>query len=169
MGLIGTVRASGGAVGNAILATVLNDRFEAYVGPEIAAIALQNDLNPQELPQIIPAAILYNIHSPSGLENISGMTPSVQEALRVGVRTAYGHAYKIVFYITISFSVIALISSLFVRDATKYMTNHTQFVMSKNLTTHKRPHNFPGDECKTEGIHIENTAKSVKETAQGAG
>lgn len=35
MGLLGTFRAAGGGVGNAILDTIFEDRFNAYAGPEI--------------------------------------------------------------------------------------------------------------------------------------
>ena len=136
MGLLGSVRAAGGAVGNAILNTVLTNRFNLYVGPAVVDTALEHGLEPRYLPQIIPNTIEYNLGLPNNLTHIPGMTPAIVEALRVSVRESYGHAYKIVFYVTIPFTVVALVCSLFIEDPTRYMTNHTQFSMSKNVTTH---------------------------------
>ncbi len=65
MGIMGSTRAAGGAVGNAIFTTILNGRFGTCVGGEVAAAALSNGLNPRDLPQIIGAAIDYNVGVPN--------------------------------------------------------------------------------------------------------
>ena len=111
--------------------TVFEDRFTAYSGPAIAAAAVKSGLSLKDLPQIIPETIEYNVGVPGMLQDIPGITPAAREALRVAVRSAYGHAFRIVFYVTIPFSVIAICCSLFVEDPTTYMTNHVQFAMSK--------------------------------------
>ncbi|PVH72211.1 major facilitator superfamily transporter [Cadophora sp. DSE1049] len=138
IGVLGTARGSGSAVGSAILYTVLNTRFEHYVGPEVVPVALRNGLNPADLPRIIGGAITYNLEVPHSLEGINGMTPAIKEQLRVAVRSAYGHAFEIMFLVTIPFTVLALVAGLFSKDITAYMTNHTQYKMSKSLTTHHR-------------------------------
>lgn len=132
MGLLGTFRSAGGAVGNAIFNTIFANRFATYAGQSIAATALSNGLRASDLSEIIPATIEYNLGVPGVLEKIHGVTPAIQKALRLSVRSAYGHAFKIVFLVTLPFSVIALICALFVEDPTMYMTNHIQFAMSKD-------------------------------------
>ncbi|KAH8593865.1 major facilitator superfamily transporter [Bisporella sp. PMI_857] len=138
IGLLGTARGSGAAVGSAIFYTVFNTRFEHYVGSEVVQVALRNGLSPADLPKIIPGAITYNLDIPHSLEGINGMTPAIKEQLRVAVRSAYGHSFKMVFYVTIPFTVVALLCGFLVKDVTVYMTNHTQFRMSKSITTHHK-------------------------------
>ncbi|KAK2042030.1 major facilitator superfamily transporter [Colletotrichum somersetense] len=141
MGLIGTFRSGGGAVGNAIFNTVFQDNFRKFAADLVANAAISNGLNPADLDTIIPAAIEFNMGNPRALVNVRGITPEIQEALRTAVRAGAGHAFKIVFYVTIPFSVFAFLCSLVVEDPTAYMTNHIQFAMD-NQATSKRGRRF---------------------------
>ncbi|KAK2051904.1 major facilitator superfamily transporter [Colletotrichum caudatum] len=141
MGLIGTFRSGGGAVGNAIFNTVFQDNFRKFAADLVADAAIGKGLNPADLNTIIPAAIEFNMGNPRALVNVPGITPEIQEALRTAVRAGAGHAFKIVFYVTIPFSVFALLCSLVVEDPTAYMTNHIQFAMD-NQSTSKRGRRF---------------------------
>ncbi|KAH7344394.1 major facilitator superfamily transporter [Pyrenochaeta sp. MPI-SDFR-AT-0127] len=138
LGLLATARGAGSSVGSAIFYTVFNNRFEHYVGLEVAPVALRNGLNPADLPQIISGAITYNLDVPHSLDGINGITPAIKDLLREAVRSAYGHAFKMVFYVTIPFTVVALLCGFLAKDVTVYMTNHTQFRMSKSITTHHK-------------------------------
>ncbi|KAF4447937.1 hypothetical protein F53441_8596 [Fusarium austroafricanum] len=129
MGLLGTFRSAGGAVGNAIFNTIFQDKFRSYAGEEVSRAALSNGLKAEDLGQIIPASIQYNLGVPGALDQIPGMTSATEEILREAVRTAYGRAFQFVFYITIAFSVIAVIAALFIEDPTAFMTNHVQSAM----------------------------------------
>ncbi|KAF7554061.1 hypothetical protein G7Z17_g3158 [Cylindrodendrum hubeiense] len=129
MGLLGTFRSAGGAVGNAVFNTIFQDKFRSYAGQEISRAAIDSGLSTADLQAIIPETIEYNLGIPGTLIGIEGMTPAIQEVLRAAVRTAYGRAFQFVFYITIPFSVVALVCSLFVEDPTPYMTNHVQSAM----------------------------------------
>ncbi|KAK2757513.1 trichothecene efflux pump [Colletotrichum kahawae] len=154
MGLLGTFRSGGGAVGNAIFNTIFQEKFREFAGEEIAAAAISNGLNPADLGIIIPASIEYNLGNPRALLNVPSITPEIQEALKVAVRTAAGHAFKIVFYITIPFSVVALLCSLFVEDPTVYMTNHIQSAMDQDQMGPKRGKMMPSPEG--QGIEFDN-------------
>ncbi|KAK1446671.1 major facilitator superfamily transporter [Colletotrichum cuscutae] len=127
----------GGAVGNAIFNTIFQEKFREFAGEEIANAAISNGLNPSDLGIIIPAAIEFNLGNPLALVNVPGITPEIQDALREAVREGAGHALKIVFYITIPFSVIALICSLFIEDPTAYMTNHIQSAMGQEMAQNR--------------------------------
>jgi MFS family permease len=129
MGLLGTFRSGGGAVGNAIFNTIFENKFSAYVGGEIASAALKNGLSAQDIPEIITGAVEYNLGTPDVLDGIQGMTPAIEAALQTAVRGAYGHAFKITFLTTLAFTVAGLICGLFVEDPTLYMTNHVQSAM----------------------------------------
>ncbi|OBR11427.1 Trichothecene efflux pump [Colletotrichum higginsianum IMI 349063] len=138
MGLLGTFRSGGGAVGNALFNTIFQEKFREFAGEEVTNAAVSNGLNPADLGLIIPAAIQYNMGNPRALLNVPGITPEIQEALRVAVRAGAGHAFKIVFYVTIPFSVVALLCSLFVEDPTAYMTNHIQSAMDHDQAAPRR-------------------------------
>lgn len=133
VGLLGTFRATGGAVGNAIFNTIFNNRFNDLVGPEVMRAAIQSNLSVELAPALIPAAIEYNLGLPSnGLLQIAGVTPEIASALQAAVRQAYAGAFKLVFYCTIPFGVLALVGALFVEDSTRYMTNHVQQAMGES-------------------------------------
>jgi MFS family permease len=161
MGLLGTFRASGGAVGNAVFGTIFVNRFGTYSGPAISAAALSHGLRASDLPEIIPATIEYNLGVPGVLDQIPGMTQAIQAALRMSVRSAYGHAFKIVFYLTIPFSVIALFCALFVEDPTMYMTNHIQFAMNKDVFPMRTNENASDTKDTEKAIHVEQVLALV--------
>ncbi|KAM5349844.1 hypothetical protein ACJ41O_006349 [Fusarium nematophilum] len=154
MGLLGTFRSGGGAVGNAIFNTVFQDKFRTYAGSEISRAAISNGLSPDDLGAIIPGTIQHNLGVPGALDAIPGMTPAIQDALRVAVRTAYGRAFQFLFYITIPFSVVALVCSLFVEDPTAYMTNHVQSAMlPRGVVPAQVEANSSADEKGTSSYH----------------
>ncbi|KAK1975814.1 major facilitator superfamily transporter [Colletotrichum cereale] len=159
MGLIGTFRSGGGAVGNAIFNTVFQENFRQFAAETIADTAISKGLNPADLNLIIPAAIEFNMGNPRALLNVPGITPEIQEALKMAVRTGAGHAFKIVFYVTIPFSVLALLCTLFVEDPTAYMTNHIQSAMDSDPAVSKHDGRFNQSE---EGQVIEFVTRKIQ-------
>lgn len=158
MGLLGTFRGAGGAVGNAVFDTIFVDRFNNYGPAAIAETALSHGLKPGDLADIIPGTIEYNVGVPDALAGIPGITVAIQEALRMSVRSAYGHAFKIVFFVTIPFSVIAIICALFVEDPTKYMTNHVQFAMDKDVFTKRTGEGESSPKDAEDALHAEGSS-----------
>lgn len=165
MGLLGTFRGGGGAVGNAVFDTIFTNRFSSYGPAAIAETALSHGLNPQDLSEIIPGTIEYNVGVPDALSHIPGMTVLIQNALRVSVRGAYGHAFKIVFYVTIPFSVIALICAIFVEDPTIYMTNHVQFAMERKMFTKRTGEGVHDANDTGVAFHLEDSTGPVEKQA----
>ncbi|RSL84920.1 hypothetical protein CEP51_003641 [Fusarium floridanum] len=156
MGLLGTFRSAGGAVGNAIFNTVFQDKFRDFSADEITKAALSSGLNASDLGVIIPGTIAHNLGVPHSLDGIEGMTPAIVQTLRSAVRLAYGRAFQFVFYITIPFSVIALICSFWVEDPEPYMTNHVQSAMNNRLdekTVFK-------DGMSQDGVEVENVERA---------
>ncbi|GKT84255.1 major facilitator superfamily transporter [Colletotrichum tofieldiae] len=166
MGLLGTFRSGGGAVGNAIFNTIFQEKFREFAGEEVSSAAINNGLNPADLGLIIPAAIEFNMGNPRALLNVPGITPEIQEALRTAVRAGAGHAFKIVFYVTIPFSVVALLCTFFVEDPTAYMTNHIQSAMDHDQGVSRRgkrtmtPEEGQAIEFETRTVHVEPVGKN---------
>ncbi|KAK1569566.1 major facilitator superfamily transporter [Colletotrichum navitas] len=164
MGLIGTFRSAGGAVGNAIFNTVFQENFRKFAADTIANAAISNGLNPADLDLIIPAAIEFNAGNPRALLNVPGITPEIQEVLKTAVRSGAGHAFKIVFYGTIPFSIVAILCSLLVEDPTAYMTNHIQSAMddqsvSKRVIRFTQPEEGQVIEFETRKFQVEPAVK----------
>jgi hypothetical protein len=156
MGLLGTFRSAGGAVGNAIFNTVFQDKFRDFSGEEITKAALASGLNASDLGAIIPGTIAHNLGVPHSLDGIEGMTPAIAETLRSAVRLAYGRSFQFVFYITIPFSVTALICSFWVEDPEPYMTNHVQSAMNNRVDEKVGIK----DGLSQDGIEVENVERA---------
>lgn len=130
IGLLGTIRATGGAVGNSIFSTIFRHSSTSHAGKAIAGVAFSHGFSPKSLPELIPAVIEYNIGIPTnGLLEIPGVTPQLADTFQSALRNAYGQAFKLVFLCTIPFGALALLCAFFVEDSTQYMTNHIQLKM----------------------------------------
>ncbi|KIW90309.1 uncharacterized protein Z519_08953 [Cladophialophora bantiana CBS 173.52] len=145
-GLIGTFRSMGGSVGNAIFNTILQSVVGQDLGPAIAAAAVGEGFTPAGLDLLIPATIQTVVGVPGAFAGIPGATLTVQEAAITAARSVYAKAFRMVFYSTIPFGVIAIIIGCFIRDPSIYLTNHTAIhmeregIFSKEGTTHGHKH-----------------------------
>ena len=137
IGVLAAFRSAGGSLGVAILGTILNSAAEQRVGPSISKAALELNYPAADLPALIPAVYAYVTGTPDAFAGVPGITPAIVEATVHAFRHSYGQAFKVVFYSTIPFSVLAVIAVSFVRDSSQYLTNHTAVVMERNSTGKK--------------------------------
>ncbi|KAH7143502.1 fungal trichothecene efflux pump [Dactylonectria macrodidyma] len=163
MGLLGTFRSAGGATGNAIFNTIFRDKFRTFAGQEISKAALDSGLDLSNLGEIIPATITHNLGVPHSFDGIEGITPAIEDTLRLAVRLAYGRAFQFVFYLTIPFSAIAFICSLWIEDPMPYMTNHVQSAMQGRHGEEAKPKDSPSQEG-IEVVNVENTTAPEPKT-----
>lgn len=137
IGLLGAFRSFGGSVGNAILQAIKKSCLDQRLGPSIATAALQNGFDAADLQNLIPAVIGHAAGVPNAFAGIPNVTEAVMVATARAVHDAYVYAFQRVFYATIPFGVIALIASIFIADAGKFMTNHVSVRMEKNVLGRK--------------------------------
>ncbi|KAL4937901.1 hypothetical protein BDV06DRAFT_215544 [Aspergillus oleicola] len=108
-GVLGSLRALGGAVAQAVYVSVLDnklrDNIPKYVGPAATVAGL---------PQSSLPGFLEALSSSTSVDGIPGATDSVIAAAQAALKIAYSQSFRIVFYCTIPFSVILIISSCFV-------------------------------------------------------
>ena len=128
-GLIGTFRSAGGSVGNAIFSSILNSVASAQVPKRIAAAAISRGYDPDNLALLIPATINNALGVPDAFAGVPAMNPGLQVAVSRAFREAYAAAFQRVFWATIPFGVIAIICACFIKDPSKYLTNHTAVYM----------------------------------------
>ncbi len=123
-GVLGSLRALGGAVAQAVYVSVLNNELNKnmpkYVGP--AAIEAG-------LPESSLSALLEALTAGTGVESIPGATDNVVAAATAALKIAYSQSFRIVFYTTIPFSVLLIISSCFIPD----MKNFLHYDVAKRL------------------------------------
>ncbi|KAL4951852.1 fungal trichothecene efflux pump [Aspergillus filifer] len=142
-GVLGSLRALGGAVAQAVYTSVLdnklNDNIPKYVGP--AAISAG-------LPESSLPAFLEALSASTSAEGIPGATNSVIAAAQAALKIAYSQSFRILFYCTIPFSVILIISSCYVPN----MENFVHYNVARRLQ--ERPENT--SDIKTEVEMIEH-------------
>lgn len=132
VGLLGTFRSMGGSVGNAVFNTILRSVASEELPKQIAAAALTHGFK-GDLSLLIPAVIATGNGVPNALAAVQGATLPIEAATMLAFRDAYAQAFKMVFYSTVPFGVIALVASCFIKDATPYMTNHIHVHLVKDV------------------------------------
>ena len=138
VGIIGTFRAAGGSLGDAVFTTILSGAVNRVLGPRIAEAALSHGFKAANLELLIPAVINNAVGVPEAFANVPGITPAIEATTATALVSAYSYAFKIVFLSTIPFGVIGIIATLFISDASKYMTNHTAVFLEKNVLGRKQ-------------------------------
>lgn len=127
-------------MGNAIFTTILHGVVESHLAPQIAEAALASSLPAADLPQLIRAVIENAIGIPDAFSNINGVTEAVHATTARALKNVYVRSYRLVFYSTIPFGVLAVIAALMVRDPSPYLTNHVAVHMEKEVLGRERAH-----------------------------
>ena len=136
VGIIGAFRSFGGSVGNAIFGAIFRGVLDGQLAPRITEAATANGYDVTNLGILIPAVLEAGVGVPDAFAGVPGITSAIEIATLAAFKDAYAYAFKMVFYSTIPFGVIALIASLFIADATPYMTNHTSIEMERHVIGH---------------------------------
>ncbi|TPX10672.1 uncharacterized protein E0L32_008406 [Thyridium curvatum] len=115
-GVMGSLRALGGAVAQAMYVNVLNNKLgeniPAYVAPAATGAGL---------PASSLKALFAGIAASGDLSAVPGASPAVLAAVSAALRRAYQESFKIVFFCTIPFSVILIAASFIVPNMEKFL------------------------------------------------
>jgi hypothetical protein len=130
-GLIGTFRSAGGSVGIAIFGTILNGAVSSQLATGIANAGVENGATAAMLELLIPATINNAVGVPGAFASVPGITPAIEAAAAVAYKEAYAYAFRRVFWASIPFGIIAIIAACFIKDPSKYLTNHVAVRMEK--------------------------------------
>ena len=135
-GILGLSRCAGGAMGAAILSTIVNGKLTlpSYI---LEAVA------PYQLPAASAALPLFIAAFSSGeleiASSIPGITPEILSAAQSGFQYAYAYAFRIAYLATIPFGVAATIVGACVKDPSKYLTNHVAVHVQKTTLRSTKP------------------------------
>ncbi|KAJ5889403.1 hypothetical protein N7504_010213 [Penicillium tannophilum] len=125
-----SIRVVGGGIGYTIYYNVFISKFVPkatyYIGGAMEMYLNITDVEViTEVITLTGASLLDEIKEIPG---IAGNETAYQIVVEAG-QLAYAESYKYVYYVSIAFGVISIISACFLGNITKYMTNHVAVVM----------------------------------------
>ena len=133
VGLLGTFRSMGGSVGNAAFNAILRSVSNEELPKRIISAALAEGYK-GNLSALVGATIATGNGVPDAFSSLQAtITPRIEGAVMQAFSQAYAQAFRMVFYSTIPFGVIAVVAALFIKDSTPYMTNHTHVRLVKDV------------------------------------
>lgn len=139
IGLIGTFRSLGGAVGSVIFSSILNQIADKQVAKRIAETAVAAGVSAKTIPDLIEAVSLTLVGVPGQAATVPSVSASVFAKAVEAARLGYAYGFRITWLASIPFGVIAMACAVAVRDPSKYFTNHVEIHLEKEIGGHK-PH-----------------------------
>ncbi|KAL3444200.1 fungal trichothecene efflux pump [Aspergillus insuetus] len=119
-GVLGSLRALGGAIAQAVYVSVLDNELQknipAYVGPA----ATDAGLPESSITDLLSALSASSGTSSSGLDAVPGINDSIVAAATAAMKVAFSRSFRVVFFCTIPFSVVLIVSSCFVPNMGKF-------------------------------------------------
>ena len=140
-GLIGTFRSAGGSVGNAIFSTIMTSIVNDHLTTNIVTAAVGAGYPANNVGELIPAVIQNAAGAPNSFAGVPDVTNQVISATATAVKNTYAHAFRLVFYSTIPFGVIAFAVAWFVSDPSELLNNHVAVHQEREVLAeieHKR-------------------------------
>ena len=116
-GVLGSIRALGGAVSQALYVSILTNKVGTYMPEYVSPAAVKAGLPQSSLP-----ALFQGITAGS-FAKVPGITPEIIAVVSAQVKRAYISSFRIVFYATIPFGVLLIASAFFVPDMDKFLGN----------------------------------------------
>ena len=125
LGLLGSCRYLGGAIGSTLFNTILRARAPGCIKTRVLAA-----VEPLNFPLSLVAGLVAAITS-GKTAPLAAYPANIVAVARVAVRWGYSDALAYVWYASIPFCVIACAACLFVSDPSPYFTNHTAVVTTE--------------------------------------
>jgi hypothetical protein len=117
-GVLGSIRAAGGAIAQALYVAVLNNKVAFYTPKYVAPAVLAAGLPESSLQPLYAGITAGNFSA------VPDITPQITEIVSEQVTRAFISSFKIVFYVTIPFSVVLIIAACFVPNMEKFLSNN---------------------------------------------
>ena len=133
-GLLASIRSAGGSIAVAVYSTVLSNRLATTLPENVGPAATRAGLSASQVPALVQAV------TGGKLASFPGLTPEVKAAVAAVLPTAYSQAFKTVYLASLGFGGIAIIGSLFAKDAQKHL----------NDTVERKMHNAPREKGEKE-------------------
>ncbi|KAH8658641.1 fungal trichothecene efflux pump [Tricladium varicosporioides] len=127
-GVLGSIRAAGGVIAQALYVSVLNNKVAVYMPEYVTPAAVGAGLPASSLPSLYAGITAGNFTA------VPGITPAITASVGAAVTHAYISSFKIVFYVTVPFSALLILAACFVPNMEKFL----------GMNVAKRLQNMPG-------------------------
>lgn len=128
-GALGSIRALGGAVAQALYVSILNTKLAENLEAKVARPAVDAGLPSNSVPALLVAVPVGNFSS------VPGATETVLGVVRAGVQDSYVASFRVVFLATIPFGVLLVAFACLVPNMDKYLSGN----VAKRLQSTKGP------------------------------
>ncbi|KAK7191532.1 hypothetical protein DPSP01_011049 [Paraphaeosphaeria sporulosa] len=115
-GVLGSIRAIGGAVAQTVYVSILNNKIATYLPEFVAPAATNAGLPASSLPQLFAGITAGNFTA------VPGITPEIIAVTGAATQKAYIESFRIVFYATIPFGVLLIVFSALSPNFEKYLS-----------------------------------------------
>lgn len=124
VGLCLATRALGGAIGNTIYGTILNNKIASEVPEFVASYALKAGLAPNSTEQFITVFLT----DPANITSIHGVNEQIITQAGIGATYGFAKAFSYVWYASIAFGALAAVCCFLLPNIKKYLTNRVAVV-----------------------------------------
>lgn len=127
-GVLGSIRAMGGAVAQAMYVSILTTKAAVYIPQYVTPAVLEAGLPESSLP-----ALFAGLGGTGNLTTVPGATADILAIAGAETSRAYFSAIHVVFFATIPFGVLLVAAACFVPDMEKFLHNNVaKRLQSKN-------------------------------------
>lgn len=127
-GLAFSARALGGALGSAVLNTIINNKLSQTYASSVGAAAAKAGLPPSSIGALLSALATGN---PKAIAEVPGISNSILGATMAVSHQVFAAAYRLAWSSIIPFVVIATICCCFLTDVSNLMTEHIDATVEK--------------------------------------
>ena len=153
MGVMGSIRAMGGAVAQVLYVAILDEKLRAYIPSYVAPVAREAGLAESSIPTLLNIAETTGHASAFASSSVvPGMTKSIVHAVTPAVVRAYVDAFRTVFFATIPFGVVLVVSAAYVPDMEGYLGNDVAKRLQRARRRMRRGSRGGGDAGKEMGV-----------------
>ncbi|KEF61057.1 uncharacterized protein A1O9_02622 [Exophiala aquamarina CBS 119918] len=133
IGLIGTFRSLGGAVGSVIFSSIFGQVSAKQIVSRVTETATNANVSPETIKELIGAVKLTIVGVPGQAATVPSVSSSVFSDCVEAARLGYAYGFRITWLASIPFGVIAMACAIAVRDPSKYFTNHVEIHLEKEI------------------------------------
>lgn len=133
IGLVGTFRSIGGALGSAIFSNIFKQTAAAQVPKRISETAMAADVPSASIADLVESVTLTILGVPGEAAKFPSVSAAVFDSCVRAARYAYAYSFRVTWLATIPFGVCALVSAIFIRDPSRHFTNHVEIRLNKKI------------------------------------